>query len=230
MADDPDLVDELRSEYDLARLNDGVRGKYWRRYQEKGNRLLLQTAIVCGVIPLTIGSAIYFGFRITRLDWLAIAGYFTILAGLGFFAVGITCLVAYAYRQDGLDGRTVLVGLLLLSNFPAAAFYALSAIALITQYTVQVVNESGAKIDSFVVEGPGVRVELGPIQVGEIKRTRVFFDDDGTATFTARQQQTRFDGEIDDYVSRNMGGEAIVQIEPGGNFVVLHPDRKSNDN
>ncbi|HEX2477136.1 MAG TPA: hypothetical protein VHK01_20440 [Lacipirellulaceae bacterium] len=193
------------------------------------NHVLLWIALACGVIPLIIGSAIYFAFRATRLDWLPIAGYFTILAGLTFFAVGVMCLVAYVYRRRGLDLTTFLLGALLFSNFPAAAIYGLSAIGLMTQYVVQVVNESDAVIDSFLVEGPGVRTELGPIQIGESKQCRVFFDADGNLTFNARQQPLRFDGEIEGYVTNNLGGEARVQIKPGGKFVVLHPDRKSND-
>jgi hypothetical protein len=192
--------------------------------RQNGNDVLVWIAIGCGAIPLIVGSAIYFAFRATCADWLPIAGYFTVLAGLAFFAIGIACLIAYAYRQRGFTAHTLLAGFLLLANFPAAAFYGLSGIALITQYVVQVANQSGAQIDSFVVEGPGVRVELGPIQAGEIKQCRVFWDCDGTATFTARQQQTRFDDEIDSYVTRNMDGEAMVQVKPGGKFVVLHPD------
>jgi hypothetical protein len=187
---------------------------------QSASRALLWVAIACWAIPLIVGSAIYFAFRATGADWLALAGYFTILAGLAFFGVGVACLVAYAYRQRRLSGRTLLVSCLLLSNFPAAAFYALSGVALLTQYEVTVINKSDAAIDSFVVEGPGVQVELGPIQIGESKQNRVFFDDDGNLTFNARQQQLRFNGEIDDYVTRNMGGMATVRIKPGGNFNV----------
>jgi hypothetical protein len=187
---------------------------------QSASQALLWIAIGCGAIPLIVGSAIYFAFRATRADWLPLAGYFTILAGLAFFAVGIACLIAYAYRQRRLSGLTLLVGCLLLSNIPAAAFYALSGVALITEYVVTVINESESKIDSFVVEGPGVRVELGPILVAESKQCRVNFDADGTLTFNARQQQLRFDGEIDDYVTRNMGGMATIRIKPDGKFNV----------
>jgi hypothetical protein len=186
--------------------------------------LLLWTAFACGAIPLAIGSAIYFSFRATRMEWLALAGYFTVLAGLVFVAVGITCLVAYAYRRRDVSARTILVGVLLFSNFPMAAIYALSAIGLMTQYVVEVVNESDSVVDSFVVEGPGVRVELEPIQAGERKHCRVFFDGDGNLTFTARQQQIRFAGEIDSYVTRNLGGMATIRIKPGGKFEVLRAD------
>ncbi len=186
--------------------------------------MLLWIALACGAIPLVVGSAIYFAFRATRLNWLPIAGYFTILAGLGFFAVGIACLIAYAYRQRGFTGRKLLVGLLLLSNFPAAAFYALSGLALLTQYVVTVVNESESTIESFVIEGPGVHVELGPVQVGESKLCRVFFDADGALKFNAQQQQFRFDGEIEGYVTRHWDGAATVKIKPGGNFKVSHAD------
>jgi hypothetical protein len=211
-----------RREPDSARADHALQGEGLRSRRLNSNQAFLWIALAFGTIPLIVGSAIYFAFRATRLDWLPIAGYFSILAGLAFFVVGIACLIAYAYRQRGVDGRTLLVGLLLLFNFPAAAFYALSGFALITQYVVTVVNESDATIDDFVVDGPGVQVELGPIQVGESKQCRVFFDADGTLMFNARQQQLRFDGEIEGYVTGNLGGMATVRIKPGGNFTVLH--------
>ena len=158
------------------------------------------------------------------MDWLAIAGFYTVLSGLIFFAVGIMCLVAYARRRRDFSARTILVGLLLVSNFPAAAIYALSAIGLMTQYVVQVINDSGSVVDSFVVDGPGVRVELGPIPAGKRKQCRAFFDGDGTLTFTAHQHQIRFGGEIEGYVTRNVGGMATIRIKPGGNFEVLRTD------
>ena len=36
------VEDDLRSEYDLAKLKDGVRGKYAERYQQGTNLILLE--------------------------------------------------------------------------------------------------------------------------------------------------------------------------------------------
>jgi hypothetical protein len=195
-----------------------------RPKSDKVGRALLWTAFACGAIPLAVGSAIYFTFRVTRHESLAIAGIYTILGGLSFFAVGVMCLAAHVYWRRDFDVATLLLGSLLLSNFPAAAIYGLSAIGLTTQYVVQVINGSDVVVDSFIVEGGGVHVEFGPIQVGESKQCRVFFDADGTLRFKARQQQLRFDGEIEGYVTRNVGGMATVQIKPDGKFEVLRAD------
>jgi hypothetical protein len=203
---------------------DIVQGEYSQQRGENSSRALLWAAVACGAIPLAVGSAIYFTFRATRNESLAVAGFYTILAGLVFFAVGIICLVAYAYRQRDFGARTLFAAALLTSNFPLAFIYAVSAAGLMTQYVVQVTNESNAVVDSFVVEGPGARAELGPIQIGESKQGRVFFDADGTLTFTARQQQLRLDGKIEDYVTSSLGGMATIRIKPGGSFEVLHAD------
>jgi hypothetical protein len=202
----------------------------WRNQSPYGAGQKLPTDDSCGprmlarAIPLAVGSAIYFMFRATRNESLAIAGFYTILAGLVFFAVGIICLVAYAYRRHDFGARTLLAAVLLSCNFPLAFIYAVSAAGLMTQYVIDVANESDAVVDSFIVEGPGVRAELGPIQIGDSKQGRVFFDADGSLTFTARQQQLRFGGEIEGYVTNNLGGMATIRIKPGGNFEVLHPD------
>jgi hypothetical protein len=224
MTDKTDFDGMRPPELNASDPHDVAHEEFSRPEREKVGRSLLWTAFFCGAIPLAVGSVIYFTFRVTHDESLAIAGIYAILGGLAFFAVGVMCLVAHVYRRRDFDVATLLLGSLLLSNFPAAAIYGLSAIGLITQYVVQVVNGSDVVVDSFIVEGGGVHVELGPIQVGESKQCRVFFDADGTLRFKARQQQLRFDGEIEGYVTRNVGGMATVQIKPGGNFEVVRAD------
>lgn len=50
MADKTNYDDELRSEYDLAALKDGVRGKYAEKYQTGTNLVLLEPD-VAAVFP-----------------------------------------------------------------------------------------------------------------------------------------------------------------------------------
>jgi hypothetical protein len=50
MANDTNYDDELRQEYDLSQLKDGIRGKYAERYQA-GTNLVLLDPDVAAVFP-----------------------------------------------------------------------------------------------------------------------------------------------------------------------------------
>ena len=107
-----------------------------------------------------------------------------------------------------------MVGGLLLVNFPAAAIFTLSAINVVTRYTVRVLNESGNAIESFVVTGPGVRVELGPVAPGHRVKRHLGFSGDGSLEFTARQGQSNFRGVLDGYVTGGLGGDTTIRVLP----------------
>ncbi len=134
---------------------------------------LIKVAILCGAVPLLTGTLIYFAWRLTRIDGLMNAGVWTILFGLLAFVAGLGCLFNQSWNADGdlvarrhLRRQGAFALALLLSNFPAAAYYTLSAIDVVTHYTVDVENESDRRIESFVITGPGIRAELGPIAPG----------------------------------------------------------------
>jgi hypothetical protein len=114
----------------------------------------------------------------------------------------------------------MLVAALLVINFPAAAFYALSAINLMGQSTIEVFNDSGQRIDSFRMTGPGIDIEAGPIEAGEMTRYFVDFQDEGTLAFTARQQDVRFEGMLSEYIANGTIGTLTARVQPGGKFEV----------
>lgn len=179
-------------------------------------------ALACGVFPLTVGSLIYFAWRITRWDWLPAAGLITVFVGFAFFCVGLISLALFTYRRyrrgDSPAGRLEVQAILglaaLLINFPVAAIYAHSAIRLMTQYYLNVVNESKAPIDRFVLHGPNVNFDLAPIPAGGHVIRSFRFRGDGTLTFEASQQQHSFRGEIEGYVTGSMGGSTTLTIRP----------------
>ncbi len=189
---------------------------------------LLQTAIACGAIPLTLGTAIYVAWRVANWDWLMAAGLFTVLGGLLLFAIGAGCLVVYVIREarNGQPHRiplglqSLLVGGLLLVNFPAAAYYAWSAVGLMTQFTVCVVNETGAVVDNVVLTGPGVHVETGPIPAGSRSWHTVHFSTDGTLEFAASWQSGSSEGPIEEYVTNGVGGDATLRLLPNGEYEI----------
>jgi len=149
---------------------------------------LIEAAILCGAVPLLAGTLIYVTWRFTRSDALMSAGMITIAVGLLAFVGGAVCLLRQPWHADGdraarrrLRFQGIFALALLLINFPAAAFYTLSAIDVETRYTVCVHNGSDRPIESLVVTGPGVRVELGPIGPGRrviVLRCRPYGADD----------------------------------------------------
>ena len=185
---------------------------------------LLKAAIACGAVPLAIGTTIYVTWRITRWDWLMAAGLFTVLGGLVVFVIGTGCLIAYVggnarrekHRRVSLGIQTLLVGGLLLVNFPAAAYYAWSAVDLFTAYGVSIVNDSGAAIDSVVLTGPGVHVEVGPLPPGGRSHQELHFRGDGTLDFSAHGPDWHGEGQIEEYVTGNMNGNTTVRLKADG--------------
>jgi hypothetical protein len=156
------------------------------------------------------------------------AGLLNILGGLVLFGIGCTCLVTYMSREEKISRvrwiplqlQSFLVGALLFLNFPLAIIYVSWSIDLMGQYLIRVVNESEATVESFVLKGPGVEVELGPLPPRTAKRRYLDFTGDGTLSFTARQGQLQFDGEVEGYVTGGFGSEATVHVQPAGQFVV----------
>lgn len=184
---------------------------------------LIKIAIACGAIPLLAGTAIYFTWRLTQLDVMMLLGMLNIFVGLTLFVVGIGCLIYQAHREWSA-GRSVstrrnaFVAALLLVNFPAAGVYGMSAIDVMSRFTVRIVNDSGGDIDSLEVKGAGFNREVGPMQAGD--RTRFYIRNfgEGGAEFTARQHGQDIHGALHGYVT---GGEDVtLRLLPGGKFEV----------
>ena len=192
---------------------------------------LYKSAIVLGASPLLVGTLIYVMWRYTQWEWLEAAGGLTILFGFVAFCMGASALCRHLWfesRAQQISSRTLLlqavvVGSLLLANFPLAGYFALSAVAVSMQYTVRVFNKSDQTIDSFIVTGPGVQVELGPIASGQHTRRDLLIQTDGTLEFTARQQELEFKGQLEGYVTGGMGGFKDIRVKEGGVYEI-YPD------
>lgn len=177
---------------------------------------------------MLVGTLIYATWRVTRWHWLETAGLFTIPIGFAAFIVGAVALWRHLWRESRVQCTTsrplwlqgVLVGGLLLANFPAAAFFTLSAIDVSTRYTVRVLNDSDRPIESLVVTGPGIRVELGPIAPGQRTRQHIHFRGDGALDFSARQQELQFSGQLEGYVTSGLGGYKSIRIKQKGVYEI----------
>ena len=189
---------------------------------------LLKIAIVCGAVPLAAGTLIYLAWRVTRWDALPGLGLLNIICGLVLSLIGVVCLIGYLIRelrqpripQATLFVQVLLVSGLLLVNYLAATLFVMSAVDLMAQCTLHVANESTSTIESFVLIGPGVRVEAGPIQPGGSTSRTLDFQGDGMLKFAAKQQNVSFDGLLVDYVTSGMGGEIVVRVKPDSKFEV----------
>ena len=187
---------------------------------------LEKLAIACGATPLLAGTAIYLGWRVTRLDVFIGLGMINIAAGLLLFTIGVGCLLVQRHRDHhgtnggGSSRRAWLIGGLLLVNFPAAAVYGVSAIDVMGRETVRIINDSGARIDNVVLLGPGVKNAVGPIPAGGRVRRYLRFAGDGTLEFSARQNEVAMQGELEDYVTGGWGGDVTLHLLPDGKFEV----------
>jgi hypothetical protein len=190
---------------------------------------LLKVALICGATPLIVGFAIYISWRLTRAEWLMGAGLANIPAGLLMFLVGVVCLSMRSTKlsigaPDDVHRRRSklrkLAWVLLTANFPAALLITLSSIDVETRYTVTVINESSAPIRSFLVSGPGVRAEMGPISPNGKAKEHLRFSGDGSLEFAAHLVESKTNGVIEDYVTGGLGGRNIVRVKPGGNIEV----------
>ncbi|MFN4874567.1 MAG: hypothetical protein ACK5JP_12215 [Akkermansiaceae bacterium] len=184
---------------------------------------LLKCSIALGASPLIIGTLIYFAWRLTRWRWLEMMGLMTILIGLIVFLVGAVCLILHL-KSESRTGRTsplnaLLVGGLLFANFPLAAVYTASAIDISTRFTVRVYNDSYLPIESFVILGPGIQTEIGPIAPGKKAVQHNYPTTDGSLRFTAQQQKINFEGELEGYVTNGIGGDKTVRIKENGYLI-----------
>ncbi len=184
---------------------------------------LLAAAFACGATPLAIGTAIYLAWRATRWDGFMVMGLATILLGLVAFLVGMTCLALHLSREAGVQPerswrQAILVGGLLLINFPAAFLCVRSANDIATRYTLTVENQSGEVIDRLVFEGACPRLEFEKLKAGA--RLVYWFQPEfeGPATFEARLGDKRLEGVVDLWVTA--GQSLTLRIKQNGGFHV----------
>ena len=191
---------------------------------------LYRGATACGALPLISGVAIFSLWFITRWPLLELAGMLTIMLGLAAFVAGCTMLLLYvrARLRAGVEsprrvlGRTALAGLLLLANFPAALACFEAAWFLQTQYTLVVTNAGTVTVNSFIVTGPGINHEFGPLPPRTSAKRRFHIATDGTLTFSMTVGQTASTGDLAGYITNGMGAETIVTIN-GSNVMVREP-------
>jgi hypothetical protein len=193
---------------------------------------LFRIAIYCALLPLVTGILIFAAWILSGWQWLMLAGLYTIVGGIVCFFVGCIVLnvhVVRAFRRAPQSRRSTkragtLVGILLLSNFPIAILCAWTALSIDGAYLVTVVNTSGSPLDSFVLSGPGLSVELGPLAPGDRARHLCRLNGDGGIDFSATLRgNAAFTGTVDGYVFG--GADKVVTVTGPGSVTLTDQNR-----
>jgi hypothetical protein len=187
----------------------------------------------CGGVPLVVGTAIFVAWLFTRADWLEIAGFITIFAGIGAVGIGTICLVVYierSWRSREIERRRLVwqavgTGALLLANFPAAAGAVVGAELIETCYTVTFTNQSDVTLESARVQGGGVNVSLGDVAPGATVKISFWVGQDGELVLTGKHGAAKVEATVEGYVTNGLGGDMIVVLDANGSVTVK--DRRS---
>ncbi|MEX0717892.1 MAG: hypothetical protein WD066_14960 [Planctomycetaceae bacterium] len=178
-----------------------------------------RVALWCGALPLTVGASIFLLWLLAGWTWLMVAGGCLLVAGPLVVLVGFAALGRgwWMERSAPPDTRrhswrsSALVAALLLFNFPVAGGIVVAAIAIVSRYTIVVVNQSGKTLDDVVLEGGGRVVRFDPIPADASASRNVWFShDDNELDFRAMSGTTPVTGTVLEYVTDSLGGRTIT--------------------
>ena len=135
--------------------------------------MLVTISYLCALIPLLIGTFIFFAWYITRHFIFLFLGAYTIIIGIVFVLVGLSTLSVYSHRyKEPLWGKRLVIIMLLLLNFPLAATYVYIGY-LEFEIEFKILNETDEMLDSFIIQGPKGTMELSAINKGQ--KVKVFY-------------------------------------------------------
>ena len=178
-------------------------------------------ALVCGAVPLGVGTSVFVIWLATRAPGLVIAGLMTIYAGLACFGIGILALARFRAKARSssqppaeIRRRTRLALILLLANFPVAAVLASSAHAIETRYEVSLKNRASVTLSDIRLRGGGVERSLGDLEPGGVAAVGFWIQHDGELRLEGRLGARRVEGVIDGYVTGSVGARTKVTVHP----------------
>ncbi len=183
---------------------------------------LYRAAWLCGLLPLTVGIAIYLVWELTQWNPLLLAGLVTLYAGTVCVAVGLVCVLvdAVTQRRAGISWGPVArrgakpAGVLLL-NLPVGLVILALVLLSLTRFTVVLRNESSEVISRFELAAPGVEEVLEGLAPGTSASVAMHFDSQGELAYTAEVGGRVTEGIIEGYVSSNTGGRSTVTFSDG---------------
>ena len=99
-------------------------------------------ARTCGVLPLIVGTLVFFLFLVLRESDLAVLGLFTILGGTCLAFVGLVCALVFHFqaKRAAPDVRrraqrlALIDGAIIMANFPVAVVMAMIGSAMTSHF------------------------------------------------------------------------------------------------
>ncbi len=191
------------------------------------SRYLYRIAMLCGILPMTVGVSIYILYEITRWDVLVLAGLFTVYGGLACAALGFICIIAYAFKRHAAGemwglGVGKAVGVILL-NIPVCVIVvhlSLLSVTRMDSYTVVLENKGEDVVAHFELETPGGAVGIEGIAPGESESVRLSFEDPGSITYRAEVGNDLLEGVIENHVANSGGGKKSIITFSDGEFSI----------
>jgi len=201
-----------------------------------GNKYTI--AILCGVVPLITGTAIFLLWLYSRDISLMEAGLRTIETGKGIVVAGLLSVAAYAVivyccgvRPAAIARKAIKPLAIMALNFIVAPTLVMAGIIIATGYVITVENRSKLPLENFHLLVPGDIIQFGTLQPSERKTEQFRIKGDGTIEYRYKQEGKSHSGLVEGYVTNMQGGSISIVIRENGRIGIFgrtHKDRKES--
>ncbi|MEY4567474.1 MAG: hypothetical protein RLY14_2444 [Planctomycetota bacterium] len=189
-------------------------------------------ALVCGLVPLSSGIAVFLLWLGSRWEILKLAGVFVILAGIVCIFVGATAMV-FSLKKSRVQGnpirkhlpKWILLIAVFLSNFLAAGGIIATVLNIESRYTIRIVNQSNQELSAITISGGGCLIEVPNLPAGVTTTQHLYFKQDGSLTIKANADDRKLDVVIEGYITNGMGGFAKVTVNENKQILIEHPEK-----
>lgn len=184
-------------------------------------KLWYRCSLVCGLIPLLLGTATFFWWFITDLYDLQLVGLFVILGGIVLFLAGVGCVLVYVHKARRAQSRykraAVASVTVLLLNFFVCAGYILIAVRMMNTYIVIVTNDYREPIRDLVIKDPAYGIyRVATVQPGAIAKACFRFKGKGAVTYAMTSRGSAQTGQLFGFVRSGYGGTAKLSLSQDG--------------
>lgn len=174
-------------------------------------------AIVCGLIPMVLGSAVFAAWLETDSDSLEIVGIVAIYLGLPLFAVGVVALVVFtaAARKSEIAYRrsTAIALIILVANFPLCVVYVSLAFAMESAHLVTIDNGADVGVGELILSDPaGRQFPVGTVPPGEIRHACLDLAGEGVVRFAFTIDGETREGVLIGYLAAPLGSHATLRV------------------
>ena len=181
----------------------------------------LRLALVCGLLPLVAGTAVFLAWIATDHAWLvgvgslvATSGAILVLAGLA--ALTLDMRRARSAGRRRWHARTVVVLALLLSNIAAFLLYAATALAMIDADLVTLTNSGATPIGPIEITDPsGQALGIGHLAAGETRQICTTFKGEGAVTMRVERNGNAETLILVGYTTELLGSRVTADLAAG---------------